>query len=478
MTVNAAVYVRVSSQEQAKEGYSIGEQTERLTKYCDAMGWTIYKIYTDPGFSGGDTNRPGLQSMLKDIKRYKINKVVVYRLDRLSRSQKDTLNLIEDEFLAHSVDFISMSENFDTSTPFGKAMVGILAVFAQLEREQIKERMIMGRVARAKEGKWYGGNKPPIGYDYINGELVINEYEALQIREAFELAADNIAPFTITKIFNSKGYTTKYGKWDHVTLSNNLRYKYPLGYAGYNGSWNKGTHEAIISQELYDQVQKIMDEKSQNYHSHRAHGKITSYLGGLIICAHCGGKYSKFTNRYTRKNGKLYINEYFICNSRSRRNPRCIKAPSCNNKNWRVDELTELVFGEIRSLSKDPNYIYEMKNTDVTDNRTEVIQAEIDKIDDQISKLMDLYLMDGISKDSVQEKLVALNDQSHKLTEELEAINAEKNNKLTQEEAHDLAANFSDILSRSDFNEIRTLLCKLIDYIVIDNENIDIHWNF
>lgn len=124
--MKVALYPRVSSHEQV-EGYSIGEQIDRLTKYCEAMGWEIYKIYTDPGYSGGNTERPGLQEMLKDIKAGKVDKVVVYKLDRLSRSQKDTMMLIEDEFLAYGVDFVSMSENFDTSTPFGRAMIGILA---------------------------------------------------------------------------------------------------------------------------------------------------------------------------------------------------------------------------------------------------------------------------------------------------------------------------------------------------------------
>ena len=114
--------------------------------------------------------------------RHSFDKVVVYKLDRLSRSQRDTLTLLEEIFNANSVDFVSMSENFDTSTPFGRATIGILAVFAQLEREQIKERMSMGRDARAKSGGWMGSYHIPIGYDYLDGKLQINPYEAMQIR--------------------------------------------------------------------------------------------------------------------------------------------------------------------------------------------------------------------------------------------------------------------------------------------------------
>ena len=145
-----------------------------MRKYCQAMNWAIYDVYTDGGYSGVNMERPALKKLISDVKDHKIDKVLVYKLDRLSRSQKDTLMLIEDVFLANGCDFVSMSENFDTATPLGRAMIGILAVFAQLEREQIKERMNMGKEARAKLGKYKGGGKLPIGYDYVDGKLTIN----------------------------------------------------------------------------------------------------------------------------------------------------------------------------------------------------------------------------------------------------------------------------------------------------------------
>ena len=111
--------------------------------------------------------------------------VVVYKLDRLSRSQKDTLTLIEDNFIKNKVEFVSINENFDTSTPFGRAMIGILSVFAQLEKDQITERFTMGRIGRAKNGLYHGGPTAPTGYDYVDGKLVINEYEAIQVSYNF-----------------------------------------------------------------------------------------------------------------------------------------------------------------------------------------------------------------------------------------------------------------------------------------------------
>ena len=134
-----ALYSRVSTTEQAKEGYSIGEQQDRLKAYCDSRGWKGYKHFVDGGFSGAKIDRPGLQEMIEGIHAGSIKKVIVYKLDRLSRSQKDTLELIEDVFIPNDVDFISITENLDTGSAFGRASIGLMACFAQLERENIKD---------------------------------------------------------------------------------------------------------------------------------------------------------------------------------------------------------------------------------------------------------------------------------------------------------------------------------------------------
>ena len=131
--VCAALYVRVSTEAQAEEGYSIEAQKERLEAFCVARGIKNYEFYIDGAYSGSNIERPELYRLIEDVKSGKITHVIVYKLDRLSRSQRDTLYLIEDVFNPNSVDFISMEENFDTSSPIGRAMLGILSAFAQLE---------------------------------------------------------------------------------------------------------------------------------------------------------------------------------------------------------------------------------------------------------------------------------------------------------------------------------------------------------
>ena len=198
------IYVRVSTNKQAEEGYSIPQQIERLTKYCEAMGWQVVKVYTDDGYSGGDLERPAIKQMTKEIEKGNADIVLVDKLDRLSRSQFDTLYMIQKVFDPNNVGFVSRAESFDTSTPFGKAMVGILAVFAELERSRIKERMADGKEGRAKEGKYKGGGNPSIGYDYnpATGALEVNEYEAMMINELYQLVLNKTPLNRIATIFS------------------------------------------------------------------------------------------------------------------------------------------------------------------------------------------------------------------------------------------------------------------------------------
>ena len=125
------LYIRVSTNFQFEEGYSVGAQTEKLEKYCNYQEIDNYDLYIDGGYSGSNLNRPEMKRLIKEIQEGKVESVVVVKLDRLSRSQKDTIYLLEDVFEANDVGFISLNENFDTTTPYGKAMVGILSVFAQ-----------------------------------------------------------------------------------------------------------------------------------------------------------------------------------------------------------------------------------------------------------------------------------------------------------------------------------------------------------
>lgn len=471
------LYTRVSTLEQAEHGYSISEQEARLKSFTEAMGWTVYQTYTDAGFSGGTTNRPALQRLIADVKAGRLEKVVVYKLDRLSRSQKDTLQLIEDIFLRNKVDFVSLTENFDTSTPFGKAMVGILAVFAQLEREQIKERMSMGRTARAKSGK-YVGSIPPFGYDLHNSQLVVNPFEKLQIETIFREYCKGVSPFSISQKLNASGLVPKTGKWEKSTIRTILQNRVYLGEVQLNGTWYEGSHEAIIDPDTFSKAQAVKSRKHTEHELYnRRLGRASSFLSGYLVCGYCGAKYQKITTYGNTSKGKVKY-RYYSCTSRQKKSPDQVRDPNCRNKIWRMEELDEIIFSEIKKLAIDPEYLKTATAGQQENNRTEIIQQELGKIEAQISRLLDLYTVDGIPLDSLQSRIRTASEQKEKLEAELEALTRADEKRLSQAQALQIIKSFDQIIAREDYDEIRNVIGTLIENIILEGSDITINWAF
>lgn len=480
------IYVRVSTQEQATEGYSIGEQLNRLKKYCEAHGWILVEEYVDPGYSGTNTDRPALQKLIHDIPLGNFDTVLVYKLDRLSRSQKDTMQLIEDVFLANNIDFISMSENFDTGTPFGRAMIGILSVFAQLERDQIRERMGMGKEARAKEGKWSGGSSVPVGYRYsvADNMLYVDEYEAMQVQEAFTLFLQGVPYKTIAESFAKKGYSYT-GRSGHVGVWDAKRVKYVLtnklytGYMRHHNQWFKGEHEPIIDDETFNKAQILFQQRaSENTKYKKKRQGQTTYLGGLLYCKHCGGRYAKQSGRKWKNNEPPL---YYVCYSRSHKVPKMIKDPNCKNKNWIMSDLDNIILNEIKKLTFDPEYFNEIQNKEAakTDSgkKADILRKEIQKIDEQISRFLDLYGIGRFTIEQVSNKVESLNIQKQDLETELNTLSSEADI-LSKEQTLEIVKSFDVILENGNFDEIRFVIDSLIRYIELDNDDVYIHWKF
>lgn len=464
--MRVGLYPRVSGHEQ-EDNYSIPDQIDRMQKYCESRDWMVYKIYTDSGYSGSNMDRPGLQDMIRDVESGKLDMVLVYKLDRLSRSQKETLFLIEDVFQKNHVAFTSITENFDTSTPFGMAMMGILAVFAQLERSKITERTMNGKDSRAREGKWHGGKWVPIGYDYKDDMLEVNEYEALQITEVADLFLKGTPVRTIERIMAEKGYKHKHGEWNTKTIRRVLQNPVYIGKIKNRDTWYDGIHEPILNQKTFDAIQELMQQRMEQFGGAKPYKTM---LGGLLYCKHCEA-------RYARQNigGTLY----YTCYSRSKKMKPMIKDPNCRNKNYRYEVLDAAILGEIKKLVIDPNRIKEVRqNRPVSDTAEKVkaITKEIAKIDTQISKMMDLYALGTIDLDVISDKVSALNDTKVSLTKELEALNIPATDStMTEDEIRSIASLMKDDLPLEDK---RNIVQSLINYIEIDEEDVIIHWKF
>ena len=470
------IYVRVSTNKQAEEGYSIAQQIERLQKYCEAMGWILVKVYTDDGYSGGDLERPAMKQMIKEIEKGAADIVLVDKLDRLSRSQFDTLYMIQKVFDPNNVGFVSRAESFDTSTPFGKAMVGILAVFAELERSRIKERMADGKEGRAKEGKYKGGGKPSIGYDYnpSTGALEVNEYEAMMIKELFQLIIDKVPLNRIAVIFNQKGYRTKYGAWNDTTVRTVAENQVYLGKIGHKGVWYDGLHEPIIDEDTFNKVADIMEKRKKTFERYRPGKRYNSPLGGMIWCANC---HTKYAWRVSGKNKDGTRTAYYTCYSRNKCDKKLIVDPNCKNKIYRDFVLEDIVYKEIRKLKTNNSYFNDILESVDNSPKIDLIQKKIESLDNQISRFMDLYGLGTISYTSITDKIDPLNDEKSKLEDELEKLKLEEPT-VSKATVLGLVEQFEQALAEKDSIKIHNILTELIEYIEINEEDIKIVWNF
>lgn len=254
----AAIYIRVSTLDQAREGYSLAAQQKALRDWAQAHQYGIFATYADEGISGKDiTHRPAMQRLLTDIQQGDIDIVLVWALSRLTRSVADLYDTW-DILQAHDVGLVSYTESFDTSTPTGRAMMGLLGVFAQMEREITAERVRAAMAERAAQGKRTCSEV--LGYDLDGTDsLKINPEEANRIRYIFDKYIEYRNLSAVAELCRLHGYTGKRGRvfkaWHiHVILTRPIY----AGYNSYNGQLYRGSHEPIISVQQYNRVQRLL----------------------------------------------------------------------------------------------------------------------------------------------------------------------------------------------------------------------------
>ncbi|MGT2828998.1 recombinase family protein [Streptococcus hillyeri] len=478
MTTNkVAIYIRVSTTSQAEEGYSIEEQKDKLSSYCNIKDWSIYNIYTDGGFSGSNTERPALEKLIKDAKKKKFDTVLVYKLDRLSRSQKDTLYLIEDIFLENNIDFVSLLENFDTSTPFGKAMVGILSVFAQLEREQIKERMQLGKLGRAKSGKSMMWAKTSYGYDYHKGtgEMTINELEAIVVKDIFQSYLEGMS---ITKLRDK--INEKYPKtpaWHYRIIRGILANPVYCGYNQYKGQVFPGNHEPIISDEVFNKTQKelkIRQHKAAEIGNPRPF-QAKYMLSGIAQCGYCHAPL-KLILGVIRKDGTRFMK--YECYQRIPRKTKGVTVynnnEKCHSGYYYKEDIEAYVLKEISNLQNDNDCLDELFSNPETDAiDRDNYQKQIEEITKKLSRLNDLYIDDRITLEDLQKKSAEFITIRAFLEAELENDPTLKQQERKEDMRSILSA--EDIFSM-DYERQKVMVRALINKVQVTAENISIKW--
>ncbi len=310
--LRCAVYTRKSTEEGLDRQFtSLDAQRDSCEAYIAsqrAEGWVLVPDhYDDGGFSGATLERPALRRLLTDIERDRVDVVVVYKIDRLSRALMDFSKLVE-VFDAHRVTFVSVTQSFNTTTSMGRLTLNILLSFAQFEREVIGERIRDKFAASRARGMWMGG-KVPLGYDVRDRKLVINDFEAAVVRRVFESFVDLGSGTTLTQVLRAEGVTTKQGrginKGDIYKLLNNRTY---VGEATHKGQVYAGEHKAIISRDLWDRVHAALQE-SPRARANKNRSQSPALLEGLIF----GVDGRAMSPTHTRRRGRLY--RYYVSQS-------------------------------------------------------------------------------------------------------------------------------------------------------------------
>lgn len=420
-----------------------------MLSYAKSKDYTDFEYYIDGGYSGKDLNRPAIQKLIEDCKNHKIDAVFVFKLDRISRSQRDTLYLIEEVFNKYDVSFISMRENFDTSTPFGKAMIGVLSVFAQLERETILERTRIGLKKRAEAGLWRGGGKIPFPYRYDR-----NTGTLIPIPEQVELLHKMISLYISGKSFNAIGDIVG---MDESLVETRILSITNTGKVPYKDEIYDGKHEAVVSDELYEEILRVNKVRShEKYERHYL-------LSGKVYCGHCGAKY-----RY-QKWGKRLI---MYCYSQQKSKPRYIKDPNCNNKRWDTFEVEDAVLEELFKMSLDLDLFKKTFNIATVNVKNEY-RTRLEEITKQINNLLN-NIASGIAVEETNNKINELEKEKETIEEKLiESDKREKDNKVSLNMIKNLKATWFDM----DFDEQRRIIEHLIDKVIVNDNEINIYYN-
>lgn len=448
----AAIYIRVSTDAQAEEGYSIDAQKEQLAAYCVSKGLKNYEFYIDGGWSGSNINRPEIQRLIKDSQEGKISHCVVYKLDRLSRSQKDTLFLIEDVFIPNNVSFVSLNETLDTSTPMGKLMIGILSAFAQLERENIRLRTRMGMKERVKDGFWMGGGRIPFGYDYDKNQgILVPNNDAEKVKKIYSLYIEGKSPQVIANILD-----LKYEKLVTQILTRKSNY----GIIEYNGEEYVGRHQPIISKEVYDKAMNCMKERSERRIQTSPH-----LLTGLLFCGYCGAKM-----RY-QKWGKAGCK--LVCYSHQTSKKYLIKDENCPQEKIWADEVEEAVLNYLFSLKEDTNGQKIKEDSLITEtNILNELEENKELLQKKIKRLYNLYSEseDDILLETINEQKEKLKSIDKKIENELQ----NKHNASRKLETAKIVTNLSDTWEYMTTEEQQKILRMIINKITITGHNINI----
>lgn len=443
-------YCRVSTEEQAEEGYSIEGQSDKLRAYSLARDLGEVVVIADPGLSGKDMKRPGLQELLAAVEARHVSHVLVWRLDRLSRNLGDLI-LLADRFGELGVALHSISENLDLSSASGRMFYNVLGTFAQYFREQLSENVRMGNERAAKDGKWL--NRPKTGYDLVGGKLIPNG-DAIRVQEAFRLRSEGSSYRVIAERTGL----------NYSTVSTILRSRIYLGEVVYNDVWYDGLHDAIISDEVWHAAHRGFSKGVQ---------PASDVLTSRVRCGLCGKRMS------VQQNGKG--STFYKCWSRGK---------GCDQPARSTKGLSRAAVLGMSLLGTDEDLQAAIRRRLAGGTRTHAAVGRRDRrstpaatlgtLSERRRKLLELYYAGKISADGFkdEEDRLSLDIESARIQASEEDSKAQALSEL-EERFEEVARILSDldvaeVWKAAEDRERRVLVEELVQWVTVFPDHLEV----
>ncbi|KIO65357.1 hypothetical protein B4065_2655 [Caldibacillus thermoamylovorans] len=499
-----AIYARVSTEEQAKEGFSIAAQLQTLRQYAQIYNWEVVDEYVDEGISGKSVKgRPEMKRLIRDVEDERFDAVLVWKISRLSRNMLETLMLL-DKFEKYNVKFISYSENFDTSSPIGRLVLQIMASIAEMERNTLAENVKLGMKQRALEGRWNGG--VVFGYDTVKKELVINKKEAEVVQLIYHMYADGKGLRAISNYLNKAVYKTKRNRYFSINgvaqILDNVIYNGKISWLKFENWESKrrkgknpnpiiveGKHEAIISDELWNVVQAR--RKSKSFKQRQSNEPFL--ISQLLRCPDCGQGMVPSITTYTRKDGTKRKHRYYVCSDFHNKGSAACKANSI-----KAYEAEDTVIKRIQQFCSNKKKLYKTL-TEISSTSAHAIKRlniELEEIEKQLkeieqlqAKYMEAFEKNTLPIDILQERLQKVSNEKRELEQKKNEIAvhlSSSDSKVIQPELIEmLLEKFLFVYKQTSRENQKQLLQLLIDKISIKQtgksrtiKNIELEFDF
>lgn len=466
------MYIRVSTDMQAEDGFSIDGQITRLTSYVESQDWKVYDTYIDDGFSAKDLNRPGMKKLMDDMKNRLFDIVLVYKLDRLTRSVADLHSLLK-TFDLYGVKFKSATEIFETTTAMGRFFITLVGAMAEWERGTISERVRFGVEQMVREGKRPGGNRP---YGYTQNEVLIPE-EARLIRMVRDMYLSGHGYKSIAMELNKKNLLRRGKEWTDSTVAYTLENPYYAGIIRLGSKTPEGTyvnsnrdervsciygdggHDPIFTKEEYDEIKSFMKKKSQGGYS-----KIETYwFSGSLRCGRCGAAmFGKLTTKKKRNTGEVIRRPYYICSNRHHNK-------SCNLPIFRQSHIEYLMMDYIQNIKAENELILDVANKpNAAPDKEEIAQLkkELSKVSERKEKWKYMFVENIITQDEFRKRMKDEQTTENQIKEQM----AEKETFLSGIPKIDQLIDLENAWGLANDAERKELICAIFDRIVVNTD--------